>query len=69
MDGPDHYRKAEELLAELEDHPAISAGTEAALAVRAVTHAVLAIAAAAALGDGTLEARRWRDVAGSKLTL
>ncbi len=37
-------------------------------AALAQVHATLANAAASALGEGTLEAGRWRDVAGLKFT-
>ena len=69
MTGPDHYREAERLIAELvsinpgggEMHRA----SEVALAAAQV-HATLALAAASALGTSATEARTWADAAGTK---
>ena len=58
--GPDHYRRAEELLAR--DGPL----TGEVLATAQV-HATLALAAATALaGIGRIEADAWREVAGTR---
>ena len=58
--GPDHYRRAEELLAH--DGPL----TGEVLATAQV-HAALALAAATALvGGGRIEADAWRAVAGTR---
>lgn len=62
MDGPAHYREAEELLADLGTH-AYSDGTEIGLALQALAHATLANAAAA-VGDQALDYREWHDAAG-----
>lgn len=67
MTGPDHFRKAEEILAELEQH-AYSDGTEIGLAVRALTHATLANAAAAALGASGTETQAWAEVAAARFS-
>jgi len=47
MTEPCHYRRAEEILAEIEAPPALSSETETALAIRAQAHATLALAARA----------------------
>jgi hypothetical protein len=46
MTGPYHYKRAEEILAEIEATNAVSNETEAALAIQAQAHAILALAAA-----------------------
>jgi hypothetical protein len=46
MTGPYHYKRAEEILAEVEAADAVADGTETALAIRAQAHALLALAAA-----------------------
>jgi hypothetical protein len=59
--GPDHYRRAEELLAR------DGSLTGEALAAAQV-HATLALAAATALaGGGRIEADAWRAAAGTRL--
>jgi hypothetical protein len=69
MTGPEHYRRAEELAAEAHklldrEDDQIAAGVRAAVAQ---THAVLALAAATAVGTSNLDNRAWIDVAGSRL--
>ena len=63
MDGVGHYRKAEELLTEVETLP-LTDETVTVLALQALGHATLANAAAAALGSS----REWIEAAGSKLS-
>ena len=59
--GPDHYRRAEELLAR--DGPLTGE-----MLATAQVHAMLALAAATALvGDGRIEADGWHEVAGVRL--
>ena len=69
MTGPEHYRHAEELAAEA--HKLLDQGdgqvTAAVWAAVAQTHAVLALAAATAIGTSNLDSRAWIDVAGSRL--
>lgn len=67
LSGPEHYRKADNLLAEIEATPALSNPTETSLAIRAVAHAVLAAAAATALATSGLDVRAWHEVAGVTL--
>lgn len=55
--GPAHYIKAEQLLGEIEMNPALSSEAGTVLATQAVAHAVLAAAAAFALGSGGLDYR------------
>jgi len=62
MTGPCHYRRAEEILAEIEAENALSSETETALAIRAQAHAALALAAATAI-DPDRQREEWRDVA------
>ena len=57
--GPEHYRRAEELLAR--DGPL----TGEVLATAQV-HATLALAAATNLVGGRIEADAWREVAGAR---
>jgi hypothetical protein len=64
MTGPYHYKRAEEILAEVEGADAVPDGTETALAIRAQAHALLALAAATAIDPGGLQRREWHDVAG-----
>ena len=52
MTGPYHYKRAEEILAEIEAADAVPEGTETALAIRAQAHALLAVAAATAIDPG-----------------
>ena len=59
--GPDHYRRAEELLAR--DGPLTGE-----MLATAQVHAMLALAAATALAGGDrIEADAWREVAGTRL--
>jgi hypothetical protein len=69
MTGPEHYRRAEERAAEAhklldQGDAQITAGVWAAVAQ---THAVLALAAATAVGTSNLDNRAWIDVARSRL--
>jgi hypothetical protein len=65
MTGPFHYKRAEEILAEIEATNAVPNQTEAALAIRARAHAILALAAATAIDPGW-QRHEWHDVAGEK---
>jgi len=65
MTGPYHFRRAEEILAEIDATPALSSETETALAIRAQPHATLALAAATAI-DPDRQREQWRDVAGAQ---
>ena len=68
MNGPDHYRRAEELAEEARkysSHSPAAAGTSASLAQ---VHVTLALAAATALGTSHIETRAWVDAAGTKLS-
>ena len=49
MTGPYHYKRAEEILAEVEAADAVPDGAETVLAIRAQAHALLALAAATAI--------------------
>jgi hypothetical protein len=69
MTGPEHYHAAEKLLEENQEHPSSSINKTASLIGQAQVHATLALAAATALGSGSLENREWADVAGTKLAL
>jgi hypothetical protein len=64
MTGPYHYKRAEEILAEIQATHAVPDGTETALAIRAQAHAILALAAATAIDPGGLHGHEWHDVAG-----
>jgi hypothetical protein len=58
--GPDHYRRAEELLAR-------GGPLTGEILATAQVHAMLALAAATALADvGRIEADAWREVAGTR---
>jgi hypothetical protein len=63
MTGPYHYKRAEEILAEIEAANAVSNATETALASQAQAHAILALAAATAIDPGC-QRHEWHDVAG-----
>jgi hypothetical protein len=63
MSGPEHYRAAEKLLEEIQEHPSSSINKTESLVGQAQVHATLALAAATALGDH----RDWLEVAGTKL--
>jgi hypothetical protein len=62
MNGPGHYRKAEELLAGIEQGRGSIEG-QAILALSAVAHAMLANAAAVAIGRRETEEMEWTTVA------
>jgi hypothetical protein len=66
--GPEHYRRAEELAAEA--HRLLGQGdgqaTAGVWAAVAQTHAVLALAAATAVGAAGADHRAWADAAGSR---
>jgi hypothetical protein len=64
MTGPYHYKRAEEILAEIEAADAVLGGTETAPAIMAQAHALLALAAATAIDPGGLQRHEWHDVAG-----
>ena len=49
MTGPYHYKRAEEILAEIEAANAVSNEKDTALALQAQAHAILALAAATAI--------------------
>jgi hypothetical protein len=69
MTGPEHYRRAEELAAEAHRLPGQGDG-QATAGVRAAvaqTHAVLALAAATAIGASGADTRAWADAAGTRL--
>ena len=67
MSGPEHYRRAEELAAEA--HRLLgqtgSHATARVWAAVAQTHAVLALAAATAVGASGADHRAWADAAGT----
>ena len=63
LTGPYHFKRAEEILAEIEAANAVSNETETALAIQAQAHAVLALAAATAI-DAGCQRHEWYDVAG-----
>ena len=63
MTGPEHYRRAEELAAEA--HRLLGQATAGAWAAVAQTHAVLALAAATAVGASGADSRAWADTAGT----
>jgi hypothetical protein len=69
MGGPEHYRRAEELAAEA--HRLLGQGdgqaTAGVWAAMAQTHAVLALAAATAIGASGVDTRAWADAAGTRL--
>jgi hypothetical protein len=64
MTGPYHYKRAEEILAEIEAADVVPDGTKTTLAIRARAHALLALAAATAIDPGGLQRHEWHDVAG-----
>jgi hypothetical protein len=69
MTGPEHYLRAEELAAEAgrlfgQGDGQATAGVWAAVAQ---AHAVLALAAATAVGASGADNRAWTDAAGTKL--
>ena len=67
MTGPQNYQAAELLAQQAEEHLNDGDNESAAVwASLARTHAILASAAAATLGE--LETWAWREIAGSKLS-
>jgi hypothetical protein len=52
MTGPYHYKRPEEILAEIQAANAVSDEAEAALAMQAQAHAILALAGATAIDPG-----------------
>jgi hypothetical protein len=64
MTGPYHYKRAEEILAQIEAANAMPDGTGTALAIQAQAHAILALAAATAIDPGGLQRHEWHDIAG-----
>ena len=65
MTGPYQFRKAEEILAEIEAANAVSNETDTALAIQAQGHAILALAAATAI-DSSCQRHEWHDIAGAR---
>jgi hypothetical protein len=66
MTGPEHYRKAEELLSKTEELLTSDEPSAATWSVeQAQVHATLALAAATALKDIDSEASAWIGVAGT----
>jgi hypothetical protein len=63
MTGPEHYRAAEKLLEEAEEHPSSSINKTASLIGQAQVHATPALVAATALN---FDNREWIEVAGRK---
>jgi hypothetical protein len=65
MDGPAHYRKAEELAAKAQEYLGQGNGQESAAvwAAVALVHATLALTAATALGTHD---RKWPEVVGAE---
>jgi hypothetical protein len=68
MTGAYHYRRADEILAEIEAENALSIQTETTLAIQAQAHATLALAAATAI-DPDRQREEWHDVAGARYTM
>ncbi len=68
MTGPEHYRRAEELAAEA--HRLLGQGDDQATAgvwaAVAQIHAMLALAAATAVGTSGVDNRAWIDAAGTR---
>jgi hypothetical protein len=65
--APYHYKRAEEILAEIEAANAASNETQTARAIQAQAHAILALAAATAIDPGC-QRHEWHDVAGVRYT-
>jgi len=67
MTGPEHFRRAEELAAQAHKLLGQRDGqaTASLWAAVAQTHAVLALAAATAVGTSSADGRGWADVAGT----
>ncbi len=70
MTGPEHYRRAEELAAEAHRLLGQADGQAAAgvWAAVAQAHAVLALAAATAVGASGANNRAWADAAGTRFS-
>ena len=68
MSGPEHYRRAEELAAEADRLLSQGDGqaTAGVWAAVAQTHAMLALAAATAIGAAGADDRAWADAAGTR---
>lgn len=68
MTGPEHFRRAEELAARA--HKLLGQGdgqaTASVWAAVAQAHAVLALAAATAIGTSSADSRAWAEVAGTR---
>jgi hypothetical protein len=64
MTGPYHYKRAEEILTQIEAADAVPDGTATALAIQAQAHALLALAAATAIDAGGVQRHEWHNVAG-----
>jgi hypothetical protein len=67
MTGPYHYRRADEILAQIEAANALSSQAETTLAIQGQVYATLALAAATAI-DPDRQREEWRDVAGARYT-
>jgi hypothetical protein len=65
MTGPEHYLKAEEILAPLDGKERGTYPEEDRVVAEAQVHAILALAAATALGTSEADNRAWIDAAGS----
>ena len=65
MTGPEHYLKAEEILAPLDGKERGTYPEEDRVVAEAQVHATLALAAATALAGSGLESAAWRDSAGT----
>jgi hypothetical protein len=63
MTGAYHFKRAEQILAEIEAADAVSTESGTALAIQAQAHAILALAAATAIDPGW-QRHEWHDVAG-----
>jgi hypothetical protein len=62
MMGPYHYKRAEEILAEIEATNAVANERDTVLAIQAQAHAILALAAATAI-DPSCQRHEWYDLA------
>jgi hypothetical protein len=67
MTGPHHYKRAEEILAEIGATNALSNEADTGLAIQAQAHAILALAAATAI-DPDRHREELRDAAGARHT-
>ncbi len=64
MTGPDHYREAERLMAEI--NPEWQPEYTTVNTRQAQVHAILALAAATALRHSVTDSHTWAEVAGTK---